>query len=66
MTSLVAQGVSKTYLATDGTPLQVLVEASLTLAAGCSTDHHTIVFVAALVTAKPSIGVKWVRKEVEA
>ncbi|MCH7751793.1 MAG: ATP-binding cassette domain-containing protein [Planctomycetes bacterium] len=34
MTSLVAQGVSKTYSATAGTSLQVLVEASLTLAAG--------------------------------
>ena len=34
MTSLVAQGVSKTYSAVTGTSLQVLAEASLTLAAG--------------------------------
>ncbi len=34
MTSLVAQGVSKTYSAAAGTSLQVLAEASLTLAAG--------------------------------
>lgn len=34
MTSLVAQDVSKTYPATDGATLQVLSEASLTLAAG--------------------------------